>query len=478
MQAIINGKFVDASDKSVIEIVNPYTQKVISKVPNCTAKDVNKAVEYAVKAQKKWAKVPVYKKVEMIDKFLDLVDENRQDIAKTLCLETGKPIAQAYAEVDNIRIAFNAFSEKAKHLYGNVIPAGTEAGQDNTIQFTVREPLGVMVAIIPFNLPLDLFDQKVAPAILAGNAVIIKPPHQNPTAIIKLVKLMHDAGLPNGVVQVLTGDGAKTGDALTKHPEVHGISFTGSVPVGKSVYLNGASHLAHTTLELGANDAFIVLEDADLDLAAEEIIWGRMYNAGQVCVASKRFIVDNRVLKEFEEKVIVRLQKVVVGNPLDKKTYLGTLVTKSACDKVERQVAKIIEQGGKLIYGGKRDGAIYYPTVITNIPKTADVAKDEEVFGPVVSIIPCDGVDEAVEIANQTSYGLGSCVFTRNMNVAFKVANAMEAGGCVINGASFHRSFEMPFGGYKISGIGTEGVMSTFDQVTKTKTITLKNILK
>ncbi len=478
MQAIINGKFVDASDKSVIEIVNPYTQKVISKVPNCTAKDVNKAVEYAVKAQKKWAKVPVYKKVEMIDKFLDLVDENRQDIAKTLCLETGKPIAQSYAEVDNIRIAFNAFSEKAKHLYGNVIPAGTEAGQDNTIQFTVREPLGVMVAIIPFNLPLDLFDQKVAPAILAGNAVIIKPPHQNPTAIIKLVKLMHDAGLPNGVVQVLTGDGAKTGDALTKHPEVHGISFTGSVPVGKSVYLNGASHLAHTTLELGANDAFIVLEDADLDLAVEEIIWGRMYNAGQVCVASKRFIVDNRVLKEFEEKVIARLKKVVVGNPLDKKTYIGTLVTKSACDKVERQVAKIIEQGGKLIYGGKRDGAIYYPTVITNIPKTADVAKDEEVFGPVVSIIPCDGVDEAVEIANQTSYGLGSCVFTRNMNVAFKVANAMEAGGCVINGASFHRSFEMPFGGYKISGIGTEGVMSTFDQVTKTKTITLKNILK
>ena len=453
MQAIINGKFVDASDKSVIEIVNPYTQKVISKVPNCTIKDVNKAVEYAVKAQKKWVKVPVYKKVEMIDKFLDLVDENRQDIAKTLCLETGKPIAQAYAEVDNIRIAFNAFSEKAKHLYGNVIPAGTEAGQDNTIQITFREPLGVMVAIIPFNLPLDLFDQKVAPAILAGNAVIIKPPHQNPTAIIKLVKLMHDAGLPNGVVQVLTGDGAKTGDALTKHPEVHGISFTGSVPVGKSVYLNGAAHLAHITLELGANDAFIVLEDADLDLAVEEIVWGRMYNAGQVCVASKRFIVDKRVLKEFEEKVIARLKKVVVANPLDKKTYIGTLVTKSACDKVERQVAKIIEQGGKLIYGGKRDGAIYYPTVITNIPKTADVAKDEEVFGPVVSIIPCDGVDEAVEIANQTSYGLGSCVFTRNMNVAFKVANAMEAGGCVINGASFHRSFEMPFGGYKISGI-------------------------
>ena len=182
MQAIINGKFVDASDKSTLDIINPYTQKVISKVPNCTPKDVNKAVEYAVKAQKKWVKVPVYQKVEILNKFLDLVDENRQDIAKTLTLEMGRPITQSLAEVDNIRIAFNAFSEKAKHLYGNVIPAGTEAGQDNTIQLTVREPLGVMVAIIPFNFPLDLFDQKVAPAILAGNTVIVKPPHQNPTA--------------------------------------------------------------------------------------------------------------------------------------------------------------------------------------------------------------------------------------------------------------------------------------------------------
>ncbi len=477
MQAIINGKFVDASDKSTIDIVNPYTQKVIDKVPNCTEKDVNKAVEYALKAQKKWAKVPVYEKVEILNKFMDLVDANRQDIAKTLTLEMGRPISHTLAEVDNIRISFTAFSEKAKHIYGNIIPAGTEKGQDKTLQFTVREPLGVMVAIIPFNFPLDLFDQKVAPAILAGNSVIIKPPHQNPTAIIKLVKLMGEAGLPNGVVQVLTGSGAKTGDALAKHKDVHGISFTGSVPVGKSVYKNGAEHLAHVTLELGANDAFIVCADADIDLAAEEVVWGRMYNAGQVCVASKRFIVDKKVLKEFETKVVERLKKVPVGNPMDKKTYVGTLVTKSACDKVEKQVQKIIEQGGKLIYGGKREGALYYPTVITNIPKTADVSYDEEVFGPVVSIIPCDGVDEAIEIANQTNYGLGSCVFTRDMKTATKVANAMEAGACVINGASFHRSFEMPFGGYKISGIGTEGVMSTFDQVTKTKTIVLKNIL-
>lgn len=477
MQNIINGRWTDASDKKTMNIINPYTGKVVDTVPDSSEKDVKRAVEYAKKAQVKWALIPVYKKVEILKKFMDLVDENKTDLAKTLSIETGKPITQAYAEMDNLRIAFEAFSEKAKHLYGNMIPAGTEAGQDSTLQFTVREPLGVMVAIIPFNFPIDLFDQKIAPAILAGNAIIVKPPHQNPSTIIKLVALMHTAGVPNGVVQVLTG-GAKVGNALGLNPDVHGITFTGSVATGKAVYQNGATHLAHVTLELGANDAFIVLDDADIDLAVEEIVWGRMYNAGQVCVASKRFIVDKKVLKEFEEKTITRLKRLVVGNPLDKKTDIGTLVTKEAAEKVDRQVKNVIAQGGRLIYGGKMQGAFYYPTVITDIPKTADVAMDDEIFGPVVSIIPVNNEEEAIEVANQSNYGLGSCVFTRNMNKAFKIASKMQAGGCVINGASFHRSFEMPFGGYKISGIGTEGVMSTFDQVTKTKTITLKNILK
>ena len=478
MQCIINGKFVDASDKTTMDIVNPYTGKVIDKVPNCTEKDVNRAVEYAKKAQVSWAKVPVHKRVDILDKFLDLVDENKDDLAKTLTHETGKPITQSYAEVANVRIAFTAFMEKAKHLYGNVIPAGTEAGQEKTLQFTVREPLGVMVAIIPFNFPGDLFDQKIAPAILAGNTIIVKPPHQNPTLLIKLVWLMHEAGLPKGVVQVLTGDGAKVGNALARHKDVHGITFTGSTKVGKITYQNAAEHLAHVALELGGNDAFIVLDDADIDLAVEEMVWGRMYNTGQVCCASKRFIVQKGVLKEFEDKCVTRIKKLVCGDPMNKKTDIGVLVTKSACDKAVEQVKTVVAQGGKIIYGGKAKGAFFEPTVITDIPKTADVAKDEEIFAPVVSIIPCEDVEEAIEIANSSTYGLGSCVFTSDMKTAFDVASRMQAGGCVINGASYHRSFEMPFGGYNNSGIGTEGVMSTFDHVTKTKTITLKNILK
>ena len=344
------------------------------------------------------------------------------------------------------------------------------------MQFTIREPLGVMLAIIPFNFPCDLFDQKVAPAILAGNTIIVKPPHQNPLTLIKLTKLLHDAGLPNGVVQILTGDGAIVGNALAKNENVHGITFTGSTAVGKLTYLNGAEHLAHVALELGGNDAFIVLKDADIDLAVKEVVWGRMYNTGQVCCASKRFIVEKEVLKEFEEKVANTISKLIVGNPMDKKTDIGCLVTKGACEKAVKQIEKVVEQGGRIIYGGQSSGAVLQPTVITDIPKTADVALDEEIFAPVVSIIPCENAQEAIEIANTSCYGLCGCVFTRDMKKAFEICSKLECGGTVINGASFHRSFEMPFGGYKLSGIGTEGVMSTFDQVTKTKTITLKNI--
>ena len=478
MQNIINGKWVDASDGSVMKIVNPYNGRTIDTVPNATKRDVNRAVTFAKKAQEKWEKVPVYQKVEILKKFLQIVEESRDDLAKTLCLETGKPISQAYGEIDNIFISFDAFCEKAKHLYGNVVPAGTEKGQDNTLQFTVREPLGVIAAIIPFNFPCDLFDQKVAPAILAGNAVIVKPPHQNPLTLIKLVKHLHEAGLPAGVVQVLTGEGTKSGEALAKHPNVNGITFTGSTKVGKATYLNGAANLAHVSLELSGNDAFIVLKDADLDLAADEVVWGRMYNTGQVCCASKRFIVQKEVVRQFEKKVIERLSKLVVGNPLNKKTDIGCLVTKSACEKAVMQIQNVVAQGGKIIYGGQHKGAVLQPTVITDIPANADVAKDDEIFAPVVCIIPCKDVDDALKIANSSSFGLCGCVFTADMKTAFKVTQELKCGGVVINGASFHRSFEMPFGGHKSSGIGTEGVMSTFDQVTKVKTITLKNIYK
>lgn len=477
MKMLINGKQVGASDKTEMEIINPYTGTVIDTVPNATAKDVDTAVKSAHKAFPAWANVPLTKKVDLLKKFLELVDANKQDLAMTLCKETGKPITQALAEIGNIRIGFEAFMEKAKHIYGEVIPAGQEAGNDKTLQFTLREPMGVVAAIIPFNFPCDLFDQKVAPALLAGNTVVVKPPHQNPLTLIKLVELLHLAGVPKNVVHIVTGEGAKSGNALASHPLVHKITFTGSTPVGIKTYQNAASHLAHISLELGGNDAFIVLNDADLNLAVEEMVWGRMYNNGQVCCASKRFLVQKDIVDKFVAKAKARLAKLVVGDPTKKTTEMSCLVTEHAAKVVEQQIKKAIEQGGKLICGGKRKGAYIPPTIISNIPKTADVAIDEEIFGPVVSIIPFSTVKEAIEIANASTFGLCGCVFTKDIKTAFNVVTKLECGGTVINGASFFRSFEMPFGGYKFSGIGTEGVLSTFNEVTKIKTVVLKNIL-
>lgn len=477
MEMIINGKSVTSSNGQVIDVINPATNEVIDTVPAATELDIEEAVNYAKEAQKIWSNVPVYERASLMKNFISLVLDNKEDLSRTLSNETGKPIKEARAEISNIPVAFNAFSEKAKHLYGEVVPAGLEAGQDKNILFTQREPIGVVACIIPFNFPCDLFDQKVAPALLCGNSVIIKPSTDNPLTLCKLTKLMVQAGVTNGAIQILTGRGSTVGSALCSNPDVHLVTLTGSTEVGIETAKNASKNLTHVALELGGNDAFIVLEDADIDLATDELLWGRMYNTGQVCCASKRFLVHSSRVEEFTNKAIKKIKAIKLGMPGDEDTELGCLISEKAAIKVEQQVNLTVEQGGKIILGGSRNGAFYSPTVISNVPKTADVAKDMEIFGPVVPIISFDTTDEAIEIANSSKFGLCGCVFSENMKKAFYVVNKLECGGAVINGASFFRSFEMPFGGYKYSGIGTEGVMSTFDEMTRTKSIVLKNIL-
>ncbi|MBP1577720.1 MAG: aldehyde dehydrogenase [Oscillospiraceae bacterium] len=476
MNMIINGKAVGASDGAVIEVINPANGKVVDTVPAATEQDIIDAVAAAKAAQKIWAKVPVSEKAEIMMKFISLVERDKEDLAQTLSQETGKPITEARAEIANIPIAFKAFSERAKHLYGEVVHGDQEPGQQANLLLTMREPIGVIACVIPFNFPCDLFDQKVAPTLLAGNAAIIKPSTDNPLTLCKLTALMVEAGVTDGAVEIVTGRGSKVGNWLCSNPDVSAITFTGSTEVGIQTAKNASDHLAHISLELGGNDAFIVLEDGDVDLAVEEMIWGRMYNCGQVCCASKRFIVHNSLKDEFAKKAVERIKKIKVGDPADDSTQLACLISESAAVKVEAQVAKTVEQGGKIILGGKRNGAFYEPTVIADVPKTADVAIDMEIFGPVVPIIGFDTTEEAIEIANASKFGLCGCVFTANMKTAFNVCAKLECGGTIINGASFFRSFEMPFGGYKYSGIGTEGVLSTFDEVTRTKTVVLKNI--
>ncbi len=477
MKMYINGALTDASDGSTIDVVNPATGAVIDTIPSATKEDVDLAVEKAKAAQKIWAKVPVYKKTEIMYRFLGLVEENKENLAQTLSAETGKPITEARAEIGNIPIAFKAFSERAKHLYGETIPAGMEAGQDKNVLITKREPIGVIACVIPFNFPCDLFDQKIAPTLLAGNAAIVKPSTDNPLTLCMLTEMLGKAGVTPGAVEIVTGRGSKVGSWLCGNKDVHAITLTGSTEVGIETAKTAADHLAHIALELGGNDAFIVLKDGDVDLAVEELIWGRMYNTGQVCCASKRFLIQKNRAQEFTEKAVERIRQLKQGMPSEESTQIGCLISEKAAVEVEKQIQLTVEQGGKIALGGTRNGAFIAPTVITDVPKTADVAIDMEIFGPVVPIITFDTVEEAIEIANSSKFGLCGCVFTEDMKTAMKVCNELECGGTVINGASFFRSFEMPFGGYKYSGIGTEGVMSTFDEVTRTKTIVFKNIL-
>ncbi len=477
MKMMIGGQAVGAADGATIDVVNPATGQVIDTVPAATEEDIKRAVQKAKEGQKAWNKIPVYQRGEILKKFVALVNDHKEELAQTLSQETGKPIVEARAEIGNIEIAFNAFVEKGKHLYGDVIPNGLEAGQENHILMTVREPIGVVACVIPFNFPCDLFDQKVAPTLMAGNAAIVKPSTDNPLTLCKLTALLVEAGVSDGAIEIVTGRGSTVGNWLCANPDVHAITLTGSTEVGIQTAKTAADHLAHIALELGGNDAFLILEDGDVDLAVEELVWGRMYNTGQVCCASKRFLVHNSCKQEFIEKTIARVKQLKCGDPSDESTQIGCLISEKAAQEIERQVNLTVEQGGKIVLGGHRHGAFYEPTIITDVPKTADVAKDMEIFGPVIPIIGFDTWQEGVEIANSSKFGLCGCVFTRDMKKAFQVAHSLECGGVVLNGASFFRSFEMPFGGYKYSGLGTEGVLSTYDEVTRLKTIVLKNIM-
>lgn len=477
MKMIIGDKSVSASDNNTIQVINPYDGSFIDTIPHATREDVNMAVQYAVRAQKSWKKVPVHEKTDLAMKFLELVHDNKEDLAQTLTLESGKNITEARNEINNIFTAWRAFCEKAKHLYDNIIPAGMEKGHDKNIVFTKREPVGVVACIIPFNFPCNLFNQKVAPALLSGNTAIIKPASDNPLTVCKLTELLRTAGFPAGVVQTVTGYGSTTGNYLCSHEDVNAISLTGSTGVGLSVAAGAARTLKKVALELSGNDPFIVLEDADLELAVREAVRARFYNAGQICCAPKRFLIHKSHYSRFLEETVKSVSALRGGNPLDEKTQIGTLINEKAASEVEKQIDLTIRQGGRLLLGGKRAGAFIEPAILADVPFDSDIMHNMEVFGPVMPVTFFETDDEAIALANDSIFGLGAGVFTNDLEKAARFTSELECGSVVINGSSYLRSFEIPFGGWKRSGLGTEGVFSTFDEFTRIKCIALKEII-
>lgn len=478
MKSLIGNKWCDSSDGKVIEVYNPATNELVDTVPSLTKEDVERAIDYADAHQLDWEAKSVIERCEVLSRFAELVEENKDELAMLLSKETGKPIKEAYNEIANIQIGVPGYVEKVKHEYGNIVYRGTEKGQENTIQYTIQQPLGVVVAIIPFNFPSDIFINKVPPALLMGNAVILKPASVNPLTLTRYVELLVEAGVPAGVISVVHGSGSVVGKTLTSSKKVDMVSLTGSTAAGIDAAKNCADHCAHSSLELGGNDAFILCADGDMDLAIEETVWGRLYNTGQVCCASKRFLVENSVKDEFIRKMTDKINSLKQGNPQDMSTDIGCLVSEEAAIEVERQVNETIAAGATLVCGGKRNGAFYEPTILDNVTPDMEVAKDMEIFGPVIPVIGFDDLEEAIEIANKSIYGLSGSIITKDISKAIKVSEKMECGGFVINGASFFRSFEQPFGGWKYSGIGNEGIMTTLKEMSRTKTVILKNITK
>ena len=478
MKSLIGNKWCDSSDGKVIEVYNPATNELVDTVPSLTKEDVERAIDYADAHQKDWEAKSVIERCEVLSRFAELVEENKDELAMLLSKETGKPIKEAYNEIANIQIGVPGYVEKVKHEYGNIVYRGTEKGQENTIQYTIQQPLGVVVAIIPFNFPSDIFINKVPPALLMGNAVILKPASVNPLTLTRYVELLVEAGVPAGIISVVHGSGSVVGKTLTSSKKVDMVSLTGSTAAGIDAAKNCADHCAHSSLELGGNDAFILCADGDMDLAIEETVWGRLYNTGQVCCASKRFLVENSVKDEFIKKMTDKINSLKQGNPQDMSTDIGCLVSEEAAIEVERQVNETIAAGATLVCGGKRNGAFYEPTILDNVTPDMEVAKDMEIFGPVIPVIGFDDLEEAIEIANKSIYGLSGSIITKDISKAIKVSEKMECGGFVINGASFFRSFEQPFGGWKYSGIGNEGIMTTLKEMSRTKTVILKNITK
>ena len=476
MKMLIGGREVEASNSAVMENIAPTTGVVIDTVPCASAEDVEQAIACAVVGQKEWTALAFYERMEILERFVTLIQSREEEIAQTMAVEGGKPLGQARGEIGRVKDAFRLYMAQARSMFGKSIPLDSEPRAKGDVCFTVFEPLGVVAAICAFNFPGVLFSHKAAAALCAGNSVIIKPASDTPGATMLMTKLLWEAGVPGNTVQCITGSGREVGEALVSDPRVAAVTLTGSTEVGLRIASLCAAQLKPCSLELGGNDAFVIFDDVDLEEAVEKSIGGRIANAGQICCASKRFLVHNAIRERFVGRLAEKLDAMVLGDPLDPKTQVGPLINERAAKRVVEQIERAVSQGATLVTGGTRTGCFVKPTVLNNVPPQSSVATDEEIFGPVFPVIGFDTLEEAVAIANNSRYGLSSGVLTNRMKTAMAFALQVDAGGCVVGGNGNYRLTQQPFNGHKLSGMGSEGTMYGLQEMTKIKTIVLKDL--
>jgi acyl-CoA reductase-like NAD-dependent aldehyde dehydrogenase len=475
----IGGEWRPPAGGTYAPVIDPSTGRSIGEAPLASANEAREAVEVAAGVEESWGATPGHVRARILRAAAARLRDDREEMARLIAREVGKPITDARVEADRAVGVFELAAEEIRHLGGESFPADAyerPAGNEQRFLFTVRDPIGVVVAIGPFNFPLNLLSHKVAPALAAGNPVVAKPTSAAPFTALRLAGHLAAAGLPPGALNVVVGPGRTVGDALVEHPSTRLVTFTGSTEVGKGIAEKAGRHAKRVILEMGGMDPFIVLDDSSLAVAVAAAARGAFGYSGQVCTASKRFLVQDSVAEQFARSLADKARSLRVGPALEETTEVGPLIDAAAVTRMEELVADARSHSAKVLTGGSRPaggvGSFYTPTVMDEVPEDARVAR-EEPFGPIAPVLRFHDLDDAVRIANSTPYGLQAAVFTRDLARGFALAKRIRAGGVHLNDPTTLRWDALPFGGVKESGLGREGLRYAMQEMTEVKLISV-----
>jgi glyceraldehyde-3-phosphate dehydrogenase [NAD(P)+] len=462
---LLDGKWIGLEQRK--EIHSPIDNSLVALVPNASEQEADLAVTSAYSNRNMIRTIPAVKKIEIFQRARELLLKNMSTFVWFLTQEAGKPVSNAEGEVKGTAERLKLTPEEYGRIRGEHIPGDWSEETVGTSADVLREPLGVVLAISSFNYPLYITATKVIPALLSGNSVVVKTSSKDPLSFLMFARLLEVAGIPSATLNVITG-GGPIGEYIANHEKIHMLTFTGSTEVGKRLARTAGLKRLH--MELGGKGCAIILADADLDLAAEETVKGSLSYSGQRCDAISRVIVEHSIGDVFVKKVLKEVETYKVGDPRERSVKIGPLIDRKAVERVHELVTDAIKKGAKLLTGGKHQGNYYYPTVLEDVPLESKIMW-EETFGPVIPIVRVKDVNEAIELANRSRYGLDSCVFTNNINLARKVSKRLEEGEVTVNAAPRHGVGYYPFGGNKDSGIGREGIGYSIEEMTRLKTI-------
>ncbi|WP_286231531.1 aldehyde dehydrogenase family protein [Neobacillus mesonae] len=462
----IDGEWIEAQNYT--SLISPYSEEIIGEIPTATEEEVEKAIEAAYRAREVMAKMPAHKRSAILEKLVSLLEARADEAAEIIALEAAKPITITKGEVARTIQTYKFAAEEAKRIHGETIPLDAAPGGENRVAYTVREPLGVIGAITPFNFPMNLVAHKVGPAIAAGNTIVLKPASQTPLSSYFLADLLHEAGLPSGALNVVTGSGRVAGEKLVTDPRVQAITFTGSPAVG--IGIRNKAGLKRVTLELGSNAALIVDKGVDVDKIIPRCVTGAFSFQGQVCISLQRVYIHESLFDTFVEKFVDASAKLQIGDPLNPKTDVSALISKGDVKRTLDWIEEAKQHGAEVAAGGRAEGNVLLPTILLNADKALKVSC-QEVFAPIVIINKVQSVEEAFELVNDSRYGLQAGIYTENINTALLAAEKLHVGGVMINDIPTFRVDNMPYGGVKESGVGREGIKYAVEEMTEMKLV-------